>query len=161
MYQSTNCACSEKPAGMAGMGFVEYIAAAGAVMDAFGNKKGGGGGGGSAEQPPSIMNTVSTSINTQISPQISPNFIQQSNPQDSPVNASASMIPQNLTPSVFPQYAAQPPQYAQPMQIPPVAIAGILGLLGLFFVVKMRKGSNAIPRRKSTTKPARRRNSRR
>jgi len=40
--------------------------------------------------PANISVSVPTNIQTQVSPQISPNFIQQSNPQDSPVNASTA-----------------------------------------------------------------------
>ena len=155
MYQAEqNCNCHDKPHGL---GFMEYLSAAGALL----NSKGGGGGG--AASPPSIQNTVATrtNLNTQVSPQISPNCIQQSNPTDSAVNASASMVPQSMTPSVMPpQYAPAVP-YSSPMQIPPVVIAASLGLLGLFFFTQMRRGRTSTPRRRSGPQAAKGRKSRR
>ncbi len=69
-----------------GLGYIDTLISAGASL--FG--KGGGGGAGAAAAPSNQV-TTTTNVNTQVSPQISPNFIQQQQPTNSAVNASATM----------------------------------------------------------------------
>jgi hypothetical protein len=116
------------------LGFVEYLSAGAALLNA--GKKGGSAGGSGA---PGIMVNTSTNVTTQVSPQISPQFIQQSSPQNSPVTAGAGMgVPQvgNIPGIDYGIGGALP---AQPMQagINPAVIAGIgIVLLGLLVMRK-------------------------
>jgi len=142
MYLGGICACDSPKPGMSGLAFVEYIAAAQGIASAFGNKSGGGG----APSAPANMNTVNTStaVNTQVSPQISPVFIQQDQPQDSAINASASMTAAPMPGSMLPpSYAIPQPQYQQPPQINPMVIAAGLGAFLLFAVAMRRKNAGS------------------
>jgi len=141
MYQDKNCNCH---GGLSGLGVVDWASMGMSFLTNAAGKAGGSGGG--APQMPANMNTVTTStnVNTQVSPQISPVFIQQDQPQDSAINASASMTAAPMPGSMLPpSYNIPQPQYQTPQQINPMVIAAGIGAFLLFAVAMRRKNAGS------------------
>lgn len=88
MYLSKPPCNGCKKGGLKSLGIWGELLSAG--MQAFGSGGSDSGAGGAPMMPSNVVST-STNVNTQVSPQISPNFIQQQQPQNSAVNASATM----------------------------------------------------------------------
>lgn len=92
-----DCSCHPdlaSPRGLSGMGNW-WVPLATTAMQMYGKKNGGDGGGegqgGADGGMPGV--TVQTVVTSNVNPQISPVFIQQDQPQDSPVIAGTSMGP--------------------------------------------------------------------
>lgn len=135
-------ACGQHAQQLAGLGWAQLIPAA---ISAFGGKSGGGGG--APGNMNSNTNTVTSNVNTQVSPQISPVFIQQDEPQNSAVNASASMVPATgsipgidtpLMPVSMPAMYAPPANRGLDIN-KEVLIVGALGAVALAIIAKKRK----------------------
>lgn len=112
--------------GLAGLGYMEYIAAAASL---FGDR--GGKAGQAAPQQTNV--TTTTHVNTQVNPQISPVFVQQSDPRDSAVSAALTST-QSQMPGMMPPITGQVPgiDYPRPVMaesnLPLIAAAALLGL---------------------------------
>lgn len=129
MYLRGMCfGCNYKNNALGAVG-IDWLSMAGRMLTGSG---GGGGGGGAANTNTNMVTTTTT-----VSPQISPIFVQQQQPENSPVNATSSMVPApSGLPGALPGFDA--PLYSANVpnenKIAPIAIAA--ALVGLAMVLR-------------------------